>query len=428
VVVTSDRRVGSLLSGRWLLKRVLGSGGTATIYEAQDGVGARVAVKIVHPGLSTDETTRLRLLREAYIAREVAHPGVVQVFETGTDELGAPFLVMELLEGRSLELMRRDSGGRLPVPFVVSVAERVLEVLAAAHQRSVIHRDLKPGNLFATDDDRIKVLDFGIADSRRIDPRLSANTEHGQLMGTPAFMPSEQALGRWQEVDHRSDLWALGATMFTLLTGRTVHDARDKSEQLALAMSTPVRPVRSVMSDLPSPLENAIDGALAFDRDARWQSAEEMLAALRGQTVARRDKMLGGETDRGLERAVALVQPAPRRQGAWKTLFALGLCVALGSIASLWLLRSPPEPSRPATASAALATPAPTPRPSAAVLPAPSPSSAAAEPAATATSSATRRTRPLAPALSSAAPPLVESSAPPPAPVDTTPSLLELRR
>jgi eukaryotic-like serine/threonine-protein kinase len=443
MVASSDPRLGSLLVGRWRLTRVLGAGGMATIYEARERDQAPVAVKLVHPVLSADETIRLRLLREAHIAQEVGHPGVVRVLETGTDEAGVPFLVMELLEGKSLEVLRQESGGRLPVPFVNSIGERVLEVLVAAHRRSVLHRDLKPGNLFATSDGRIKVLDFGIADSRRLDPRLSANTEHGQLMGTPGYMPPEQALGRWSEVDQRSDLWALGATLFTLVTGRPVHEGRDKSEQLGLAMSTPARSVRSLISDLPAPLEIAIDGALAFDRDARWQSAEEMLAALHGRAARRpyraeqlsnRDRTVGGaETDTGLERAVAEGRSLARRP-AHRALVAAALALAMGLIAlGLWFHLRPLAAADRASGSVPITTAISSP---AVVAVAPAALAAPSlAPSATSTTAAPRRPLAHTPLRSAAAPlapaPLVSSSEPPPPPpatINTAPWLLDNRR
>jgi eukaryotic-like serine/threonine-protein kinase len=407
---------------------VLGAGGVATVYEAeaQDGERARVAIKIVHSTLSPDPTTRLRLLREAQIAREADHPGVIRVFEVGSDEDGAPFLVMELLQGESLELRRREAGGRLPVRVVMTIAEQTLEILAALHQRSVLHRDLKPGNLFATGDDRIKLLDFGIADSRRLDPRLSANTERGQVMGTPAFMSPEQALGCWDQVDHRTDLWALGATLFTLVTGRIVHEARDKREQLTLAMSARARPVGSLCRELPAALENAIDGALAFDREARWQSAEEMLAVLRGAAVPRRvpprsdlDTTLPEARD-GLRAALAARGPGKRRPSRQALIVALALTLTLliGLAAiGLWL-RRPEQPSgNQASELVVITTPLPEPWQAPTVSPVHSPPLA---PPASDVPSAPRSRPAHAPlrasAAPSAAPAVVEASETPPSP------------
>ena len=168
-------------------------------------------------------------------------------------------------------------GGNLDVVEVVALGEQVLDVLCAAHQHAIWHRDIKPGKLYLTRSGMLKVLDFGIAHVREgaWDPAGPA-TRPGAILGTPAFMAPEQARGRWDLVDGQTDLWAVGATMFTLLSGRFVHEPETINEQLALAMMAPARSIASVVSGLPPRLVDLVDRATAYKKADRWPSAEAM--------------------------------------------------------------------------------------------------------------------------------------------------------
>ncbi|HWZ91657.1 MAG TPA: serine/threonine-protein kinase, partial [Polyangiaceae bacterium] len=151
-----------MLAKRWTLLETLGVGGTGTVYQAVHRNGRHVAVKVLHPELAYHSTIRKRFLSEGYAANRVRHPGAVAVLDDGEEADGTAFLVMELLEGRSLAKLLSERGA-LPVAEVVAAALSTLEVLAAAHDNGVVHRDVKPGNIFATLDGKIKLLDFGIA-------------------------------------------------------------------------------------------------------------------------------------------------------------------------------------------------------------------------------------------------------------------------
>ena len=160
--VAAAERVGRTLRGKWRLDALLGVGGMASVYAATHRNGKRGAVKVLHAALG--EEARKRFLREGYASNRVAHPGVPSVLDDDVDEEGAVFLVMELLEGSSLEEIRMAATtGRLPVGEVLDIASAALDVLAAAHGKGVLHRDLKPANLFRTTRGEIKMLDFGIA-------------------------------------------------------------------------------------------------------------------------------------------------------------------------------------------------------------------------------------------------------------------------
>ncbi len=274
-------RIGHVLRGKWKLDRLLGIGGMASVYAATHRNGKRGAVKLLHVELSFNEDARNRFLREGYVANKVDHPGSVSVLDDDVTEEGAPFLVMELLEGASVDAIREARPAQhLELGEVVAIGDALLDVLCAAHAHGIVHRDLKPENVFVTKRGELKVLDFGIARLRELAGSASA-TRTGSMMGTPTFMPPEQALGNWDQVDGRSDLWAVGATMFILLTGRHVHAADTINKVLLLAMSKPAPLIGSVWPGVPPPIAAVIDRALAFDQAHRWADAHAMQHALR---------------------------------------------------------------------------------------------------------------------------------------------------
>lgn len=187
------------------------------------------------------------------------------------------FLVMELLDGETLDARWERSGRRLEVREVVDLVLALLDVITAAHARGVVHRDLKPENLVLTRDGRLKVLDFGVARLLEASP---TRTRTGAVFGTPAFMPPEQALGRTREVDALSDVWAVGATAFSLLSGRFVHDGETAEEMLVRSATEPAAPLEVVAPHVPAPLARVFDRALALEKRDRRQGAHAMRDAL----------------------------------------------------------------------------------------------------------------------------------------------------
>jgi serine/threonine protein kinase len=275
------QRVGSLIKGKYRLEKLLGAGGMASVYAATHRNGIRVAVKILHPEMSQDPEVCQRFLREGYVANKVGHKGAVRVLDDDVCEDGAVFLVMELLEGETLDARWERSGGHLPALQVLNIGHQLLEILAAAHAQQIVHRDIKPDNIFLTKpDDAVNVLDFGIARLREGLEGSATATRTGRTMGTPAFMPHEQALGRAKEIDHQTDLWAAGATLFTLLTGRHVHVAESVNELLVFAATKRPPKVLTLAPDTPIELANVIDRALEFEKVLRWPNARAMQAAL----------------------------------------------------------------------------------------------------------------------------------------------------
>ncbi len=278
----AEARIGRVLNDKWTLERLIAIGGMAAVYLARHRNGARAAVKILHRRLAENASVRERFVQEGYAANRVEHHGVVQVLDDDTihggEDDGAVYLVMELLEGESL-----DERAARPPPVdeleVLAILDGVLDVLVAAHARGVIHRDLKPDNIFLARDPedgrvRIKVLDFGLA---RLEGGAS-KTVHGLALGTPSYMSPEQAAGRTDEIDGRTDIFALGATAFRLLTGRRIHEEPNVTALVLKMASAPAPPIRSVSAGVSPELAAVIDRALAFAREDRYPTAADMRA------------------------------------------------------------------------------------------------------------------------------------------------------
>ncbi len=275
-VSRAKERLGSVLNGKYRLDRVLGVGGMAAVYSATHLRNAsRVAVKVLHPQMAADSNVRARFLREGYAANSVEHPGTVRILDDDTAEDGSVFLVMELLVGETLDHRWERSGHRLGAREVARLVYQVLDVLGAAHAKGIVHRDIKPENLFLTRGGQVKVLDFGVA--RLIEGPVTA-TRPGGIIGTPAFMAPEQVLGK--EVDQQSDIYAVGATAFALLSKRYVHEAESAGEMMVAVGSRPARSLGNVCPELPSLLTAVIDRSLRFTKEERWPDARSMQVAL----------------------------------------------------------------------------------------------------------------------------------------------------
>lgn len=266
--------MGRTVRGKWRLDDLVGVGGSAAVYAATHRNGKRGALKILRRDLSTDVALRDRFLREGYVANRVGHPGAVAMIDDDVDDDGSPFLVMELLEGATLDRAMRKRG-RMPLREVLRIAENVLDVLEAAHSQGIVHGDIKPANVFLTDRGEVKLLDFGIARLSELPASL------GEAIGTPAYMSPEQARG--EAVDGRTDLWAVGALMFALITGHRPRQGADSREELVKAACDPMPKINDALAEpgVSSELAEVIDRALTFERDLRWRDATTMQQALR---------------------------------------------------------------------------------------------------------------------------------------------------
>ena len=269
-----------ILGGRYRLLHILGEGGMGTVWAAEHQLlKKQVAVKLLLPQ-QLHGPARKRFEREARMAGSIGHPSIVKVFDLGHREDGAPYLVMEYLEGESLA-DRLENHGALDVSEYVTIMTQVLGGLAAAHEKGIIHRDLKPDNIFlAKQDDgttRAKLLDFGV--SKSLDENTLALTRTGAVIGTPYYLSPEQARGD-QGIDHRVDLWAGGVVLYEMLTGQLPFVADNYNALLVkILMNAPVPPTR-VRPGIPLEMEAIILRALEQDREQRFPNAQAMLDAL----------------------------------------------------------------------------------------------------------------------------------------------------
>jgi serine/threonine protein kinase len=246
------------------------------VFRAEDPQLKRpVALKVMKPSLAAFPDFHRRFLREAQLAAALDHEHVVTVYQVGEDG-GVPYLTMKLLEGETLEDRLNRSGGRLPLPEVLRVGREVAEGLDAAHARGLVHRDVKPANVWLeAGRDRVKILDFGLARGTGEDAQF---TQMGAVIGTPAYMAPEQANG--EEVDGRCDLFGLGAVLYRACTGELPFGGKDTLSVLrALATTTPPPP-HQLNPSLPWAFSDLVMRLLAKDRADRPQSAREVVEAL----------------------------------------------------------------------------------------------------------------------------------------------------
>ncbi|MEU1284820.1 protein kinase [Kitasatospora sp. NPDC005856] len=275
--------IGRALNGRYELVELLGVGGMATVWRGVDRVlGRQVAVKVLNGGLADDPRFAERFSREAQHAAMLAHPRIVMVFDSGVDQ-GTPFIVMELVSGRSLAALLAEQQA-LPVERAVGIAAAVCEALAVAHAAGLVHRDIKPGNIMITDDGGVKVVDFGIARAG------SSNnlTQAASVLGTAAYLSPEQATA--SELDGRTDLYAVGCVLTEMLTGATPFTAETPVAIAFKHVSEQPLPPSVRRPGLPPALDAAVLRLLAknpADRPSDAATARvELLGTVPGLMVA----------------------------------------------------------------------------------------------------------------------------------------------
>ena len=269
-----DRRVGTMLADTWLLESIVGVGGLSTVYAAIDREGKRVCVKLLREDLAKDPIVRLRFLREATIAAAIAHPGRVAIDRTTTTKDGLALHVMELVEGEGLDRLWRRLGRRLPARGALRIAHQLLDLLIVCHAGGVIHCDIKPANLLISSTGILRVIDFGDAHAPAHAPgELLADV----AVGTPSFMAPEQVTGD-AELDGRVDVFAVGALLYTLLSGKMLARGRSHDESLFLAATQRAKPLLEVAPDIDPNIATLVDRALTFERDGRFPDARSMHA------------------------------------------------------------------------------------------------------------------------------------------------------
>jgi eukaryotic-like serine/threonine-protein kinase len=264
--------INTLFDGRYRVMRKLGSGGMADVYLAEDEeLGRRVAIKILNDRHANDEQFVERFRREAKNAAGLSHPNIVSIYDRGEAE-GTYYIAMEFLDGRSLKelLIAR---GPMPIEDAVAHTRQILHALRFAHKKGVVHRDIKPHNVMADPDGRLKVTDFGIARAG-----ASQMTEAGAIVGTAQYLSPEQARGA--AVDQRSDLYSVGVVLYEMLTGEVPFTGETPVEIAMKHLSDAPRPPSTIRPDISPDLDMIVLRALAKNPDDRFQSAEEMDAEL----------------------------------------------------------------------------------------------------------------------------------------------------
>ncbi|HVW25017.1 MAG TPA: protein kinase [Polyangiaceae bacterium] len=266
--------VGEVVGDRFVIERPIGGGGMGTVFRAADRIGGgAVAVKVLD--IATEAAVE-RFRREARVLAELSHPGIVRYVEHGETSARQPFIAMELLEGE--DLAKRLNRGGLSVDESFSLVRRAAEALAFAHSRDIVHRDVKPSNLFLVDGDpnRVKVLDFGIA---RLDYRTVALTRTGAMLGTVGYMAPEQIMGS-RDVDARADVFALGCVLFECLTGKPAFVADHVVAVFAKVMAADPPRVSELRPGLGSRVEQLVAKMLAKEPERRFADAAAVAAAL----------------------------------------------------------------------------------------------------------------------------------------------------
>ena len=339
----SDTLINTLFDGRYRIMRKLGSGGMADVYLAEDEeLGRRVAIKILNDKYAPDEQFVERFRREAKNAAGLSHPNIVSIYDRGEAE-GTYYIAMEYLDGRSLKELV-VARGPLPIADAIAATRQVLAALRFAHRKGVVHRDIKPHNVMADADGRLKVTDFGIARAG-----VSQMTEAGSIIGTAQYLSPEQARGA--SVDQRSDLYSMGIVLYEMLTGEVPFTGESPVEIAMKHLSDTPRPPSLLRPDIPPDLDMVVLRALAKNPDDRFQTAEEMDAELErvaagvgvtAETADAATAVLSGAALASAQTAIVpprrpptearpsyrYAEPPPRRRAVWPWILALLLVVA----------------------------------------------------------------------------------------------------
>lgn len=310
------------------VQKLLGSGGMGEVYRARDlRLRRDVAIKVLPSFLSSDTERLRRFEQEAQAAAALNHPNILAVFQMGSYQ-GAPYLVSELLEGDTLRV--QISRGAMAARKAIEYGVQIAHGLAAAHEKGIVHRDLKPENLFATKDGRIKILDFGLAKLKQPEMRRTHSspaiggdgTEPGMVMGTVGYMSPEQVRGK--TADHRTDIFALGAILYEMLTGKRAFQKTTSVDTMSAILNEEPHPVSQIASGVPPALQRTIHRCLEKSPDQRFQSASDLAFAL---------EALSDSAVTSLPSGVAL----PPAKLAWRAIAVSALAVAILAAISFWL-------------------------------------------------------------------------------------------
>lgn len=268
---------------KFQLHRLLGEGGMGAVYLAQHTLTDRmVALKLLHDSFAGNHEILARIRREAKAAALIGHPNIVEIVDSGTDQNGVPYIAMELLKGESLDSML-EKIGPMPVPLAAYIVCSILDTLFAAHAKGVVHRDMKPENVFlnqqhASNVPMVKILDFGISKFQSMDQQSMSLTRTGTVMGTPYYMSVEQAMG--QKVDGRSDIYSVGVMLYQLLTARLPFCDSNYNRVLLQIVTGDFPPIDQIRPDLPPELVAIVHRAMAKNVDERYPDCHAFMQEL----------------------------------------------------------------------------------------------------------------------------------------------------
>ncbi len=338
---------GQVIADRYALERELGRGAMGSVWAAHDRrLRRQVAVKLLMR--HADRLTVARFEREATAVARMRSAHIVEVYDYGV-EAGTPFIVMELLEGVSLRTLTKQSAG-LPLAEVADIVSQIADALTVAHDHGIVHRDLKPANVFVCQDVRrrvVKVFDFGVAKAYGDGSMSTEATTEGTIIGTPRYMSPEQVRGD-KDVDHRSDIWALGVIAYELLCGRQPFTADNVGELIADILKSGFARATTLVSGLPPAIDAFFARALAKDPAARYASAAELAAHFGAIALGKAPAALaslpveaeaapGGfaPSDHTLDATASTIQ-LPRRRAARSLALGIGAVLALVAGGSLY--------------------------------------------------------------------------------------------
>ena len=377
----SGLRPGIIVAETYEITRLLGQGGMGAVWEAKHLrlPGKRVVVKVLLFG-ATDATVLARFRREAEIGSRLGHPNIVQVLDFNTLPDGTPYIVLELLQGESLasRLLR----GPLPLEQVKAIVTQVGSALAAAHREGIVHRDLKPDNVFLCPTDLggevrdvVKVLDFGISKIRGANTVL---TQDAALLGTPQYMAPEQATGRNDEIDARTDVFAFGAMTFEMLAGKAPFTGDTLAAVIHAIVYTPTPPLATLAKETPPAIVAAVERAMEKNRDARFPDVNSFVKAVTSRSLATAP---GTEQVQARQPTVAATERVERERSSKSFFIMVG--VAVVAVVGFMLYRGNLEKQREKALEVAATTPPPSPPPppttaTAPAAPAPPPAAAPA--------------------------------------------------
>ena len=330
-----DLPAGTILGDSYRITRLIGIGGMGAIYEATHvGAGTRVAIKMMSKELAAHPEALARFRREVKVTTELAHPNIIDVVDVGASPTGEPYLVMEYLDGEDLEA-RLERDGRVPLPVAVQIIKQVASALSVAHAEGVVHRDLKPGNVFllrtADGSVFVKVVDFGI--SKVLKAATTKLTMATAVVGTPEFMSPEQAAGRVDLIDHRSDQWALACLAWHMLSGRLPFWKPDVSgilNQVITAEPTPLAPEFAGL--IPREVDKVLRRVLSKKREDRFPTINAFARAFEAAAAGAPARP---PTPAAGRRIAPRARPPRGRTGLW---FSLGVLVVVAAAAG-WTFR-----------------------------------------------------------------------------------------